>query len=194
MLYFCADLIIYTKIQKVMKKILLKLLCMSMLCFFSVSLISCESDDDEPGVKNTTTKPTGENLVEALQGTWALEKIKVKCLGQTFEYDLDDLKTQSGNTVFYDDVLTFDGEKVNGLNYSIDGNNILLPWYDDTWWAEVSFLGTQMTLYYNINYEGVKMEEWAIYSKSNSSSRSSNISNTNSINSIIPIAIKATKM
>lgn len=158
-----------------------------MLCLFSVSLHSCGSDDDEPGAG----APTGDDLVEMLQGTWTIEKMKVKTFGQTIELGIDDLKNYSGYSDFYDDVLSFNGNKVNGLSYSIDGNSILLPWYDETWWTEVSFSGNQMTLYYNINYEGVPMELWAIYSKSNRSSKSLNVANTNSI---IPIAIEATKM
>lgn len=159
-----------------------------MLCLFSVSLNSCGSDDDdEPGGED----PAGNSLVEKLQGTWTFEKMKIKSFGQTIELDLDDLKNYSGYSDFYDDVLSFNGSKVNGMTYSIDGNNILLPWYDEGWWAKVSFSGNQMTLYFNINYEGVAMELWTIYSKSSKSSRSLDIATTNSI---IPTAIEATKM
>ncbi len=158
--------------------------------FFSVSLNSCKDDDDEPGGGGS---PSGDLLVEKLQGTWTIEKMTVKSFGQTIEFDLDDLKNNTGYSNFYDDVLTFNGNEVNGLAYSVDGNKIMLPWYEDYdegWWATVSFSGNQMTMYYDINYEGVKMEMWITYTKSSKRSISIDVANTNSI---IPIAIEAIK-
>lgn len=135
------------------------------LNFFSLSLIvmiiagfaSCGDDKDEP---------SGNDLVDRLQGTWTIDKMKIQVLGQTFEYDLDDLKDETGYNQFYDEKLTFSGNKVNGQTYKVDGDRILLPYYEsEDWWMKVSFSGSNMTLYMDITYQGVAMKMWVTYTK-----------------------------
>ncbi len=137
-------------------------------CCVSLGLTSCSKDDDDG-----PAEPKDDDLVEQLQGTWNFHLMKMNVMGQTIEMDLDDIKDNSGYDLFYDDVLTFRGEKVNGSYYEVDGNEIMLPWYVELdWWATVSFSGNKMTMYYNINYEGTPIKMWLTYAKSGSRSMS----------------------
>ncbi len=125
-------------------------------------LTSCGDDEDEP---------KDGDLVERLQGTWYIDRMKISVLGQNMEFTADELKDESGYDRFYDETLKFDGEKVNGLSYSVDKNSILLPWYTEQgWWCQVSFSGSKMTMYYDLNYEGINMQLWTTYVKSGSRS------------------------
>ena len=135
-------------------------------------LTSCGDDEDEP---------KDGDLVERLQGTWYIDRMKISVLGQNMEFTADELKDESGYDRFYDETLKFDGEKGNGLSYSVDKNSILLPWYTEQgWWCQVSFSGSKMTMYYDLNYEGINMQLWTTYVKSGSrSSLSPAITSTN---------------
>lgn len=145
-----------------MKKLFNYFALLMMCLTVSVAFVSCGDDEDEP---------KGSNLEEQLQGTWNFQVMKISVMGQTIEMDIDDLKNNTGYNQFYDDVLKFSGSKVNGGTYKINGNKILLPWYESVdWWASVSFSGSKMTLYYDINYEGVPMKMWITYIKSGSRS------------------------
>ena len=138
-----------------MKKSIFKIMALLFVALFSSAVLSSCSDDDEP---------SGDALKERLQGTWNFSKMKIKVAGQTFELGIDDLK-QAGNADYVvDEVLSFNGDKVNGQYYEIKGSKILLPYYEDQdWWAEVSFSGSQLVLYYDITAEGMRVQEWAYY-------------------------------
>ena len=138
----------------------------------SMNLAACGDDDDDnanSSGSNSAANPQGDNLKEKLQGTWTVDVLKSVVMGQTIEMNRDELIANSGYDDFYDDVLTFNGTKVNGLDYQINGNKILLPWYSDLgWWMSVSFSGNKMTLYLDITYEGVPMKLWVTYAKNGS--------------------------
>lgn len=137
---------------------LLKIVYGTMFVVLTLMFSACSSSSDEP---------SGDDLVEKLQGTWVLDKMKMSVMGQTFEMTADELKNESGYNQFYDEVLRFSGDKVNGYDYQVKGNKVLFPWYEETnWWAKVSFSGSTMTMYFDINYEGVPMKMWGIYVKS----------------------------
>lgn len=115
----------------------------------SVGLFSSCGDDNG--------EPKGDDLVEKLQGTWYFDVMKIKVAGQVLEFTADELKHESGYDGFYDEKLTFSGNRVNGLEYSVKKNSVLLPWYEEQdWWATVSFSGSKMTMYYSVYSEGVK--------------------------------------
>ncbi|MGM9833488.1 MAG: hypothetical protein ACI31A_07380 [Candidatus Limisoma sp.] len=139
-----------------MKKTFLRIVAMLMVVLFSsVAFVSC-GDDDEP---------EGDTLKEKLQGTWTMSKVKVKVLGKTIEMSRDEALAEGEGYRYYDDVLTFSGDKVNGDYYKIDGNEILFSWYEsEGYWAKVSFSGSQLVLYYDIPVEGIRVEEWIYYS------------------------------
>lgn len=143
---------------------------------------SCSSSSDEP---------SGDDLVEKLQGTWVLEKMKMSVMGQTIEMTADELKGESGYNEFYDDVLRFSGDKVNGYSYQVKGNKVLFPWYEEeNWWAKVSFSGSTMTMYFDINYEGVPMKMWGIYVKSGARSTYDNADASSGVFSAMAASLK----
>ncbi len=138
----------------------LKFLGMLVACLtLALGFTACSDDDED--------EPSGDNLVESLQGNWTFTTIKVKTLGQTVEMDADDLRNNSDYDQFYDEYLTFSGNKVNGSPYRVEGNKIMLPWYEDLgWWASVSFSGSNMTMYYDLNVQDIDMEMWINYTRS----------------------------
>lgn len=147
-----------------------------------MTLGSCSKDNDPS--PDDGQKPSGKNLVEQLQGTWQFELMKIEVMGQTIEMDIDDLRNNSQYDDFYDDVLTFDGDTVNGSPYTVKGNKIMFPWYEELdWWASVSFSGSTMKMFYDIDYQGISMKLTLNYRKSgykpmpDSATKSSIISN-----------------
>lgn len=141
---------------------LLKLFSVLFIGALSVGFASCGDDDGSAG-------SSGNALVEQLQGTWKVDVMKVQAMGQTIEMNRDELSQISGYDKFYDEVLTFNGTKVNGLDYQINGNQILLPWYAESgWWHTVSFAGNKMTLFLAISYEDMPMKMWVTYVKTGS--------------------------
>ena len=159
----------------------------------SMNLAACGDDDDDnanSSGSNSTANPQGDNLKEQLQGTWTVDFLKMVVMGQTIEMSYDQLVENSGYHDFYDDVLTFNGTKVNGLDYQINGNKILLPWYSELgWWMSVSFSGNKMTLYADITYEGIPMKLWVTYAKN--SSRATFNPNSNASISILDAYMKS---
>ncbi|MDD5870575.1 MAG: hypothetical protein PUC77_03675 [Bacteroidales bacterium] len=138
-----------------MKKSIFKIMALLFVALFSSAVLSSCSDDDEP---------SGDALKERLQGTWNFSKMKIKVADQTFVVGIDELKQASDADYIVDEVLSFNGDKVNGQYYEIKGNKILLPYYDgQDWWGEVSFSGSQLVLYYDITAEGMRVQEWAYY-------------------------------
>ncbi|WP_294555911.1 hypothetical protein [uncultured Bacteroides sp.] len=77
-------------------------------------LTSCgDDDDDELNVS-----------MEQLQGTWIFEKGVTKTMGQTVTIDrsqLHQIGSQMGVS-FWDETLTFSGNKVNGIEYEVKGD------------------------------------------------------------------------
>ncbi|MGM9693409.1 MAG: hypothetical protein ACI3YC_00165 [Alloprevotella sp.] len=162
---------------------LLKLFSVLFIGALSVGFASC-SDDDAPA------GPSGDALVEQLQGTWTVDLIKVQVMGQIIEMNRDELSQNTGYSDFYDDVLTFNGTKVNGYDYQINGNQILLPWYEEHgWWQTVSFSGNNMTLFLAITYEGIPMNMWATYVKTGS--RADDVSGSKASTSILEACMKS---
>lgn len=171
----------------------LQFICAMLIGVMSMNLVACGDDDDDnvnSSGSNATSNPQGDQLKEQLQGTWTVDAMKIVVMGQTIELSYDDLVDNSGYDDFYDDVLTFNGTKVNGLDYQINRNKILLPWYSEMgWWMAVSFSGNKMTLYLDITYEGVPMKMWITYAKN--SSRATFEPSSNASISILDAYIKS---
>lgn len=85
------------------------------VCMISVgTLTSCGDDDDDD--LNAS--------MEQLQGTWEFEKGVTKTMGQTVTIDrnqLHQIGSQMGVS-FWDETLTFSGNKVNGIGYELKGD------------------------------------------------------------------------
>lgn len=89
-----------------------------MMLVMGLSFISCSSDSDGE-------EPDGGSKVELLQGKWYFSKGVTKMGGFSntiTREDLPGLAEQMGVSGFWDEQLTFSGNKVNGITYKIDGN------------------------------------------------------------------------
>ena len=97
----------------------------------SVSFVSCSKDDDD-GFSSDT------ELVNQLQGTWEFSKGTEVVMGMTITMDRSSLsemkksmeQTMGSKVEFWDETLSFSGSKVNGVNYKLDGNKLILDGMD----------------------------------------------------------------
>lgn len=88
-----------------------------MMMVIGMGFVSCSSDSDD--------EPDGGSSVEMLQGKWYFSKGVSKIGGFSNTITRDDLPglaEQMGVSGFWDEVLTFSGDKVNGITYKIEGN------------------------------------------------------------------------
>lgn len=95
----------------------LKLFGIVMMMVIGMGFVSCSSDSDD--------EPDGGSSVEMLQGKWYFSKGVSKIGGFSNTITRDDLPglaEQMGVSGFWDEQLTFSGNKVNGITYKIDGN------------------------------------------------------------------------
>ncbi|MBQ7041413.1 MAG: hypothetical protein IKL35_08245 [Muribaculaceae bacterium] len=95
----------------------LKLFGIVMMMVIGMGFVSCSSDSDD--------EPDGGSSVEMLQGKWYFSKGVSKIGGFSNTITRDDLPglaEQMGVSGFWDEVLTFSGDKVNGITYKIEGN------------------------------------------------------------------------
>lgn len=95
----------------------LKLFGIVMMMVIGMGFVSCSSDSDDA--------PDGGSSVEMLQGKWYFSKGVSKIGGFSNTITRDDLPglaEQMGVSGFWDEVLTFSGDKVNGITYKIEGN------------------------------------------------------------------------
>ncbi len=130
-------------------------LCLSV----SLPLASCGDDKDEP---------TGDDLIEQLQGTWHFYHMKIQAMGQTIEFDasdLGDLAQDSGVAGFYDETLTFTTSSVNGNPYEVRGNKLNIPAYYGDTWCTVSFSGGNLVMYYEMVEQGISMQITITYTR-----------------------------
>lgn len=142
-----------------MKKLTSNLLAILLALFTTASFTSCGSDGDDG--------PSNEDLKEALQGSWKLSHIKVTAMGQTFEFDedeIEDVKDYIGADVYLDEYLSFSGNYVNGTLYKIEGNKLNIPaYYGDELWPKVTVTESTMKLELDMSEDGVKIKEVLTY-------------------------------
>ena len=145
-----------------MKKIY-SIFAMLVIALLAFGVSSCSKDDKD--------EPSGSGLQEKLQGSWSIKEMKVTAMGQTIvmsPQDIDNAAGSMGVSGYYDKYLEFNGNKVNGTQYYIDGNKINIPaWYNDLW-GEVSFSGSTMHIVYKITEQGVSMVIDIAYSRTRS--------------------------
>ena len=114
------------------KKNYLHLLAIMMVTMLSVGFASCGSDDDDNDITG------GSELVDKLQGTWKFSKGTETVMGMTITIDQSSLKDMKksmeqmmGSKVeFWDETLSFSGNMVNGVNYTLKGNELILDGMD----------------------------------------------------------------
>lgn len=145
-----------------MKRILNYLSILITVIALNAVAVSCGSNGSEESDDN--------NLLISLKGSWELQLITINADGQSYNLTMDDLKDDPEDPFMVDQTLTFSGQKVNNYPFKIDGNRLMLPWYEELgWWAEVSFSGSKkMTLYYDVVVDGIQMKIWSYYVKTRS--------------------------
>lgn len=152
------------------KNYLLSLMAMIMVAMLSVGFASCGSDDDDDEITG------GSELVDKLQGTWQFQKGTETVMGMTITMDrslLSEMKKSMeqmmGSRVeFWDETLSFSGSKVNGVNYTLKGNELILDGMDAMDGISISVksvTSSTLVLRESISMEGIELTADMEYSK-----------------------------
>ena len=151
------------------KKNYLHLVIIMMVAMLSVSFASCSSDDGD-------STPNGQELVDKLQGTWQFTKGTEKVMGTTITMDRSTLSEMKrlmeqmmGTRVeFWDETLSFYGNQVNGVNYTLKGNQLILDGMDAMAGISISvksISSSTLVLHEVISMEGIDLTADMEYSK-----------------------------
>ena len=152
------------------RKNLLRLLAVMMAAVLSVGFASCGSDDDDDEITG------GSELVDKLQGTWQFQKGTETVMGMTITMDRSSLSEMKksmeqmmGSRVeFWDETLSFSGSKVNGVNYTLKGNELILDGMDAMDGISISVksvTSSTLVLRESISMEGIELTADMEYSK-----------------------------
>lgn len=132
---------------------------MLLAAVFTLGVTSCGSDGDdeeEYGGGGATTE-----LQEKLQGTWEIYSGRMEYEGITMTIDRNTFyRYKPANVEYWDDVLTFKGNKVNGENYTLVGTQLLIAdmsIYDDVKIVVKSVTSTTLILAETIEADGVSI-------------------------------------
>ena len=151
------------------KNYLWSLLTIMMLAVLSVGFMSCGDDDDDEITG-------GSELVDKIQGTWQFQKGTETVMGMTITMDRSSLSEMKksmeqmmGTRVeFWDETLSFSGSKVNGVNYKLDGNKLILDGMDAMEGISISVksvTSSTLVLREEISMEGIDLTADMEYSK-----------------------------
>ena len=143
---------------------------MIMVAMLSVGFASCGSDDDDDEITG------GSELVDKLQGTWQFQKGTETVMGMTITMDRSSLSEMKksmeqmmGSRVeFWDETLSFSGSKVNGVNYTLKGNELILDGMDAMDGISISVksvTSSTLVLRESISMEGIELTADMEYSK-----------------------------
>ncbi len=95
---------------------------------------------------------------EQLQGTWAFYEAHGRVDGYSFSFNAEELRkiSKEFGLTFWDDTFTFSGNKVNGVEYKIDGNRLIMSSYGDISSEQLSgtiteLTGTDLVLHYDLS-------------------------------------------
>lgn len=121
------------------------------LIFFSSGILTSCKDDDESSVG-----------MEQLQGTWVFDKGTTYAMGYTTTIsrsELQEIGRQWGVT-FWDETLTFSGNKVNGVEYSIDGDKFNFVGMEDFGGltSSIAVNGDRLVFHYDFGSATVDLE------------------------------------
>lgn len=141
------------------------------LALLSVSLISCSSDDDDDDSGSTNTE-----LIQKLQGSWAFQRGTETIMGMTITMDrssLDEMRRSMEQAMgekveFWDETLTFNGNKVNGTSFTLNGNQIILEGMDIMDGISISVKSvnsSKLVLRESISLEGLSIDADMEYRK-----------------------------
>jgi len=151
------------------KNYLWSLLTLVTMAMLSLGLSSCSNNDDDDVT-------SGSELIEKLQGTWQFQKGTETMMGMTITMDrssLNEIKKSMeqmmGSKVeIWDETLSFSGSKVNGVNYKLEGNKLILDGMDVMDGISIyvkSVTPSTLVLREIISMEGIDMTADMEYSK-----------------------------
>ena len=151
------------------KNYYLHLLAIFMVAMLSVGFVSCGDDDDDDVT-------SGIELVDKLQGTWKFQKGTETIMGMTITMDRSSLSEMKrsmeqmmGSKIeFWDETLSFSGSMVNGVNYKLDGNKLILDGMDTMDGISIfvkSVTSSTLMLREAISMEGIDLTADMEYSK-----------------------------
>lgn len=146
---------------------LLAIIMVAMLCF---GFSSCGSDDDENGTDNDS------ELIDKLQGTWQFSNGTENVMGMTITMNRSTLsemkksmeKMFGSKVEIWDETLTFNGTKVNGVNYTLKGTELILEGMDAMDGITISIksvTSSTLVLHEVISMEGIDMTADMEYNK-----------------------------
>lgn len=149
----------------------LHLMAIMMVAMLSFGFASCGSDDDDDNGGSS-----GSELLDKLQGTWQFQKGTETVMGMTITMDrssLNEMKKSMeqmmGSRVeFWDETLSFSGSMVNGVNFTLKGNELILSGVDAMDGIKISvksISSSKMVLREEINMEGIEITADMEYSK-----------------------------
>ena len=151
-----------------MKKNLFSWMTIMMVAIVSVGFVSCSKDDDD--------NLSNSELVNQLQGTWQFQKGTENVMGMTITMDrssLSQMKAQMEQAIgekieFWDETLTFNGSKVNGVSYKLDGRKIILDGIDESDGITISVKSinsSTLVLREDFSMEGIELTADMEYSR-----------------------------
>lgn len=138
-----------------------------MVCF---GFVSCSSDDDGGGSYSES------ELLDRLQGVWQFTKGTENIMGMTITMDRSTLsqiresmeQTMGSKVEFWDETLTFNGTQVNGVSFTLKGNELILDGVDAMDGVSISIKSLNLStlvLHEVISMEGVDLTADMEYSK-----------------------------
>lgn len=148
----------------------LHLLAIVMVAMLSIGFASCSSDDDDNDISG------GSELVEKLQGTWKFQKGTETVMGMTITMDRSSLsqmkksmeQMMASKVEFWDETLSFSGNRVNGVNYTLKGSKLILDGMDAMDGISISVKSVSsstLVLREEISMEGIELAADMEYSK-----------------------------
>lgn len=152
-----------------MEKRFFNLMTIMMVAIVSVSFVSCSKDNDDGFLLDT-------ELVNKLQGTWEFSNGTEVVMGMTITMDRSSLgqikatmEQALGERVeFWDEILVFNGSKLNGVSYKLNGNKIILDGIDETDGIKVyvkSITSSTLVLREDISMEDLELTANMEYSR-----------------------------
>lgn len=144
-----------------MKKFL-NLLSVMLIVALAFGFTSCSSSDGGPDT---------EEVREMLQGTWQIDRMEVDVMGQSMTMTLAEYKDYCQSigypTNYYDEVLVFKGDRVNGGRYRLNGNKfeyLDIPDYEG-WIFNLKVSENTLVMSMSQKLEGIKMDLKMIYER-----------------------------